>query len=189
MILTPATELDAINEIIGAVGESPIDSLENLTDVDALNAQRLLSVINRQQQARGWSFNIVESYNLNPDMKTKKILWDSSFLYLKGSNGEKYAKQGDLLKDVTNNTTTFNDSISVTVILLVPFDEMPEALRRFITAKAALAFATRYFGDETILSMLGNDVKEAWQQLQEYELDLNDYNILNNSSVQELTSR
>ena len=36
MQLTALTELDAVNSIIGTIGEAPINSLEELTDVDAI---------------------------------------------------------------------------------------------------------------------------------------------------------
>jgi hypothetical protein len=189
MIITPVTELDAINEILGAVGESPIDTLENVTDVDALNAQRILSVINRQEQARGWSFNIQKNYILNPDTTLNKIKWSDDFLYIKGSNGERYVKQGNYLKDIVNNTTYFDKAISVTIILLVPFDEMPEAMRRYIVAKAALSFTIRYFGDDSLVTLLTQDVMEAWQEMQEYEIDVNDFNMLEHENVLELNNR
>lgn len=189
MIITPATELDAINEIIASIGESPVNTLEEVTNVDVLNAQRILSSVNRQQQARGWSFNIQQGYILNPDETTHRIRWSDSFLYLRGSNDEKYAKSGDYLKDVTNNTTTFLSPISVTVILLVPFEEMPEAMRQYITAKAALTFQVRYLGDASLTDALTKDVNEAWAHLQEYELDVNDYGILDNTDVQGLLER
>ena len=189
MVITPATEIDAVNEILASVGESPIDTLENITDVDVLNAQRILSLINRQQQARGWSFNIQENYVLNPDETTHKIRWSDSFLYLKGSSNEKYCKSGEYLKDNTNNTTSFDAPIEVTVILLVPFDEMPEAMRQYITAKAAMNFQKRYLGDSSLTQELMQDVQEAWMHLQEYEMDNNDYNILDNMDVQSLKER
>ena len=189
MVITPATELDAVNEIIGAIGESPVNTLENVMNVDVLSAQRILGNINRQQQSRGWSFNIQENYVLNPDELSYKIRWSDDFLYLKGANNEKYCKSGDFLKDLTNNTTTFMSPISVTVILLVPFEEMPEAMRQFITAKAALTFQTRYLGDAALAQELKQDVVEAWQHLQEYEIDTNDYNLLQHTNVLSLLER
>lgn len=189
MIITPATELDAVNEIIGAIGESPVNTLENAMNVDVINAQRILSRVNRQQQSRGWSFNIQEEYILNPDEQSHKIRWSDSFLYLKGSNGEKYGKSGEYLKDITNNTTTFMSPITVSVILLVPFEEMLEAMRQFITAKAAINFQIRYLGDASLTQDLQQDVAEAWQHLQEYEIDTNDFNIIEHDNVMSLLQR
>ena len=56
MEITALNELDAVNEIIGTLGESPINSLENMSNIDAINALRILRTISRQEQARGWSF-------------------------------------------------------------------------------------------------------------------------------------
>ena len=53
MFLTPITELDAINEIVGSIGESPINTLENPTNSDVINAIRILSITNRSFQSNG----------------------------------------------------------------------------------------------------------------------------------------
>ena len=66
MEITALNELDAVNEIIGTLGESPINSLENMSNIDAINALRILRTISRQEQARGWSFNIIPSLTLTP---------------------------------------------------------------------------------------------------------------------------
>ena len=41
MEITALNELDAVNEIIGTLGESPINSLENMSNIDAINALRI----------------------------------------------------------------------------------------------------------------------------------------------------
>lgn len=74
MQLTALTELDAVNSIIGTIGEAPINSLEELTDVDAINALRILRNISRQEQSRGWTFNKTPHFTLNPDVDTKLSL-------------------------------------------------------------------------------------------------------------------
>ena len=47
MILTPLTKLDAVNEICGAMGEAPVDTLENSVYVDTINAVRMLEAETR----------------------------------------------------------------------------------------------------------------------------------------------
>lgn len=79
--------------------------------------------------------------------------------------------------------------ITVSVILLVPFEEMPEAMRQFITAKAAINFQIRYLGDASLTQDLQQDVAEAWQHLQEYEIDTNDFNIIEHDNVMSLLQR
>lgn len=189
MQLSNNIELDAINTIIGSIGEAPLNSIEDSLNVDALNAYRILNDTNKQQQARGWSFNIHEDYVLNPDSSTGKILWAENFLFLQGSNNEKYIKQGNYVYDLTNNTTSFTTDLTVTAILLVPLDEIPEPLKAYIVAKAALNFQVRYLGDPALTQRLQIDVNETWQALQEFEIDSNDYSLLDNDNVVSVLER
>lgn len=189
MEISALTELDAVNNIIGTIGESPINSLENLQNVDAINALRILREVSRQEQARGWSFNIIEEHILTPDTYTKLIPWSESYLFLKGSNGEKLVRSGDNVKDLANNRIFFNKPITAKAVLLLPFDYLPEAMRSFIITKAAHKFQTRYFGDDSLTQVTVQDVQQAWQYLMEFEVDNNDYNLLNHTYVQELLSR
>lgn len=189
MLLTPVTELDAVNEIIGSIGESPVNSIENPMNVDVISAIRLLTLINRQFQAKGWSWNIIDSYTLNPDHFTKKIRWLNTFLYIKGVDDTRYQKRGDYVYDFTNKTDTFTTPIEVECILLVPFEDMPEAARQYITAKAAKKFQIQYLGDAALTEELARYEMEAWADLQEYELDLNKFNMLQNSGIAERLRR
>lgn len=189
MIITPVTELDAVNEIIGAIGESPVNTIENPTNVDVINAIRILNLTNRQVQAKGWSFNTYESYKLNPDIFSKKIRWLDNFLFIIGTDGTRYVKRGEYVYDFTNQTDIFEKPIEVECILLVPFEDAPEPMRQFITAKAAREFQIRYLGDSALTEELARYEMEAWQALQEYELELNDYNMLDNTGVQQLRRR
>ena len=48
MIVTPSTELDAVNEILSSVGSSPVNSLEDDANVDVLNAVRILKAVSQE---------------------------------------------------------------------------------------------------------------------------------------------
>lgn len=61
-MISPTTELDAVNEIIGAIGEAPVNTLENIMNVDVISALRILRNNNRSFQSRGWSFNSITEY-------------------------------------------------------------------------------------------------------------------------------
>ena len=54
---TPVTELEAINIMLAAIGESAVSSLENATTVEVTQAKSLLSNVNREVQQKGWHFN------------------------------------------------------------------------------------------------------------------------------------
>lgn len=180
-------ELDAVNEMLSSIGEGAVNSLENLTDADAINARSILQRVNRQFQSRGWSFNSQEGYTFNADATTHKILWNNDILYVEGNNNEKLIKRGLYMFDMASSTYKFNNSITADVIMLVSFDDMPEQARAYIVAKSCTEFATRFVGDTALTSVLIKREQEAWQYFHEYEMDNNDYNMLANSDVQAVT--
>ncbi|WP_390153987.1 phage tail protein [Dialister sp. i34-0019-2H8] len=183
------TELEAVNEILASIGESPVNTIENPTNVDVINCLRILRNVNRRVQSKGWTFNKIDSYTLNPDASTHRIRWLSNLLYVVGTDGTKYTKKGDYLFDWENQTTEFNNSIDCTIIFLVDFEDMPDPMRSYITAKAATTFQTRYLGDSSLGEELLRDEQEAWAALMEYELDSNDFNMLNVTGVQTILER
>lgn len=189
MTLTPLTELEAVNEILASIGESPVNTIENPTNVDVINCLRILRNVNRRVQSKGWTFNKIDSYTLNPDASTHKIRWLSNLLYVVGTDGTKYTKKGDYLFDWENQTIEFNNSIDCTIIFLVDFEDMPDPMRSYITAKAATTFQTRYLGDSSLDEELLRDEQEAWAALMEYELDSNDFNMLDVTGVQTILER
>lgn len=189
MTLTPLTELEAVNEILASIGEAPVNTIENPTNVDVINCLRILRNVNRRVQSKGWTFNKIDSYTLNPDASTHKIRWLSNLLYVVGTDGTKYTKKGDYLFDWENQTIEFNNSIDCTIIFLVDFEDMPDPMRSYITAKAATTFQTRYLGDSSLGEELLRDEQEAWAALMEYELDSNDFNMLDVTGVQTILER
>lgn len=189
MILTSEASLNAVNDMIGAIGEAPVNTIENSENVDVINAVRVLDRVNRQVQSKGWSFNTVEETTLNPDNYTKKIRWQDDVLYLVGTDGTKYIHKGDYVYDFDNQTDIFDSSIDVEVIRLVDFEYMPFPVRDYIVAKATRMFQQQTLGDAELGQELERQEAEAWAALQEYELDLNDFTVFDLENVQELTSR
>ena len=190
MEISALTELDAVNNIIGTLGEAPIDTLENLTNVDAINALRILQEVSRQEQARGWSFNLIENFTLNPDINdNNRIPWNDKYLFLKGEEGTKLVRYGKHIKDLVTNSDYFPQPIQAEVILLIPFEELPEQMRSYIVAKAGFMFQSAYFGDEGMTTVINMQVQDAWQHLMDYEMDDNNYSMLDNEHVKELLAR
>ena len=183
MILTPLTPLDAVNEILSAIGEAPVDTIEDSGNIDVDNAYRILKSVNRQVQIDGYTFNTISSYPLIPDRFTKKIAWDSTLLRVSTTEGNFLRNRGGLVYDVTNNTDKFDGQIEVEAIVLVPFEELPEAFREYITIKSARLFATRYLGDELAMNALMQEEQIAKIAVFNYELDLEKPSMANNTDI------
>lgn len=189
MILTSNKALEAINDMLAAVGEAPVNTLEDSQNVDVENAIRVLEKINRQVQSKGWSFNHVDEAKLNRDVTTNKIKWQDDILYIVGTDGTKYVQRGEYVYDFDNQTDTFTSDIEVELIRLIDFDYMPSVARDYIVAKAARIFQSQTLDDDSIGQNLLAQEQEAWVALQEYEMELGDYSMFSIQPVQTLEAR
>ncbi|AUV61746.1 tail protein [Pseudomonas phage Henninger] len=173
-------ELAAINDMLAAIGEAPVSSLEGDANADVANCRRILNQVNREIQSRGWTFNIEEGATLTPDSFSGLIEYMSDYLRMTGSTS--YVNRGGYVYDRTNLTDTFTDPLTVDLIRLKSYGEMPECFRSYIVAKASRRFNIRFFGAGEIEGSLQEQEKEAWQAIQEYELDFGAFNMLDGDS-------
>lgn len=187
-MLTTLTELDAINQILSAIGSDPVMSLEDNLDIDIVNARRLLLDTSRTIQRQGWDFNKVTK-TLNPDKDTKKISWDNTIISLTSDDDNTYVKRGEYLYDLTNDTYEFDKGIEVTIIYGVDFEDLPDCFKNYVTAKTALDFQSRYFGDTTVTQDLSMAMQMAWQDIVSYDINMSDANALQFTAVSEVLQR
>ena len=179
MNVETGAELYAVNDILAAIGEPPVSTLEGDANADVANARRVLDKINRQVQSRGWTFNIEEGAVLMPDAFSKLIVYSDDFLsvFQEGS-ATPYVNRGGYVYDRVNKTDRFDNSITVTMIKLRDYDEMPECFRTYIVTKAARRFNSSFFGAAEVEAMLADEETEARQMCMEYEMDYGVYNML-----------
>ena len=64
-IITPTSELDAINVMLSGIGESPINSLNELTS-DVSMARNILLETSKELQLEGFSWNTEDDYRIIP---------------------------------------------------------------------------------------------------------------------------
>jgi len=171
-------ELAAVNDILAAIGESPVSTLEGDSNADVANARRILNKINRQIQAKGWTFNI-ETIPLVPDVYNRLIPFMSDYLSVLSESGSTaYSNRGGYLYDSASGTDQFSGPINVRIIRLKEFYEMPEVFRQYITTKAARQFNNRFFGAPEIDAVLEQEERDGLIAINEYELDFGNYNML-----------
>lgn len=172
-------ELDAVNDLLAAIGESPVSTLEGDSNADVVNARRILNKVNRTVQSKGYTFNI-EEMTLQPDTFSKLIQWLPSYLDIQVSGGNPYRNRGGYVYDRVNKTDEFTSPITVNMIQLVPFNEMPTQFRTYIIVKAARMFNRSFFGAPEVDESLAAEEQEAYVAISEYELDYGGFNIFNN---------
>lgn len=184
-VVTPTTELEAVNTILMVIGESPISSLqEGAAVVDAVLAQSTLSEVSRQVQTKGWHFNIDKGITLIPTT-TGEIILPSNCLRVDTSEDSwdiDVAQRGNRLYNRKTHTYTFTQPLKVDMVVLLPFDQLPQAARHYITVKAARVFQARTVGSDALFQFSTVDERDAMLDLKRAEGNTGDYNILTGSS-------
>ena len=151
-IMTYTTRLDAVNTMLDVIGQAPVNSLDGPIGLDAIKAGAVLTEIDRKVQLMGWDFNDEAEYPLTPSSVSPfHIFIPSNFLSITASDPNRHLVQrGNILYDKDRRSFSFEDGLPVpcNVLLHVPFEELPEAARSYITITAARTFANRTVGDE-----------------------------------------
>lgn len=68
--LAATTELEAVNAMLSAIGEAPIDDVDTATQADVLMAINTLRNVTREVQSMGWRFNTEFGYQVAPEAST-----------------------------------------------------------------------------------------------------------------------
>ena len=158
-MLTPTTTLEAVNQMLGTISEAPVNTLVGTTSVDALTAQAVLNEISRDVQVSGWPFNTEVGYPLVPDergeiMLPANCLFADSF----GSDaGLDLVQRGGRLYDRASHTYTIGRTVTAEIVLLLTFEELPEAARRYIAVRSCRVFQKRVTGSQTLDAFTAED--------------------------------
>ena len=180
--LYPTTELEAVNTIISTIGEAPVSTLENNSLEDVTAAKNILDETIVDVQTVGWNFNKEYDFKINPDTDGFVNI-PANAVYADSSNRGKTADKdivirGTKLYDRENQTFTFTDSQHVDLILILPWDDLPQPARRYCTIKAARRFQNRIFGSDSLNGFTQIDETEALVQLEQSDSRSEDANML-----------
>ncbi|WP_152438483.1 MULTISPECIES: phage tail protein [unclassified Marinobacter] len=173
------TELDAINQMLAAIGEAPVNSVGTGLSESRL-AQLQLERTSREVQSVGWYFN-TENYKLSPNNKSECQL-PRNCLKLDSQNTH-YVQRGGVLYDRLRQTTKFNSPVWVTVVLGLEWLNLPETAKRYIVIKAGRKFQADFIGSPTLNQFHAQDEAEAHFALKQEELEAGNYNLFNNPEV------
>lgn len=192
MSLTPTSELEAVNLMLSIIGESPVNSLTTSGVADASLAYQILSFASREVQLVGWHWNTEVDYPINCDSNGYLTLPANTLkVDTSGVSGSlDLIQRGNRLYDRVNHTFTFTDSVNVDIVLLLTFDELPEAARSYIAIRAARQFQQRVIGSEVLEAFSSRDEYTAIAALKQAECETGDYNVLtDNWSVARVLTR
>lgn len=169
----PTTELEAVNAMLGAIGEAPVNTLQVTGIDDVAVAKQVLLEITRAVLTRGWHFNTDYNYPLNRDvsnnfivppnaLKIRPMPRFSATYDVTVRAGKLWWKNPPNEAAPTFDFSTANDSqIKFTIVWGFKFDELPEYVRRYIYIRAARVFTARRIGDAELEGLTEKDELEA----------------------------
>ena len=201
MAITKDTELKkAINTMLTSIGEQPIQNVNDLAGLsDASIAKDILANVSRAIQSRGWIFNTDLDVILKPASSgnnkgqiilAENVLRVDTVNRLRDPDND-IVERGRKLYDRQTNTNIFaqGTEIKVNLIKELPFEDLPEPAKRYITIRSARIFHDRVVGAGELHKFYQEDEMQAWSTLIEYEGDTADYNIFDNYDVYRVVDR
>ena len=181
MAVAATTELEAINIMLAAIGEAPINSLTDTLPVDARTAQNTLTEVNKEVQSEGWSFNTEIDVTLTRD-GSNQINLPINVLRVDPNIHQHPTidpiQRGLKLYDRQNNKYEFDEDLICTVVYYRDFNEITEQARRYINIKAARIFVDRLIGDQGLRTYTQEDETRARAILTESDYANADHNLL-----------
>ena len=177
------TELSAVNNILGAIGQSPITTL-NFDNPEISFIFNLLRDANVDTQAEGWHFNTEKHVKYTPDSVTGKIAIANDVLQLDVSKGwarREYdvVKRGGYLYDKIDHTDDFSTitSIDLDVVKMYNYEDLPTVFKRYITYRASRQAATQLVANPNLVKLLQGQESLARASLMEYECNQGDHSM------------
>ena len=174
------TELSAVNNILGAIGQSPLTTL-NFDNPEVSFIYNLLRDANVDTQAEGWHFNTEKHIKFSPDTNGK-IAIGNDILSMDLNDNEArrtydLVRRNGFLYDKQDHTDVFTSDIDLDVVRLYLFEDLPIVFRRFITYRASAAAATQLVANPNLARLLSNQAGLARAALQEYECNQGDHSM------------
>jgi len=166
------TELSAVNSILGAIGQSPVTSL-NFTNPEISYIYNILRDCNVDVQNEGWSFNTEDHLAQTPDA-SGYITIANNVLRLDVTDGWKdrytdVVKRNGRLYDKVQHTDVFTNDLYLDFVYLYPFEDIPSVFQRYIIYKASGRAATQLVANADLVKLLSTQETLARASCMEYE--------------------
>lgn len=182
---TVTTELDALNEMLARIGELPVATTESTGLADVVLGLDTLRRESRRFQSKGWHWNTDKGRVLARN-ESNEIVLPAGTVSVDTVDEDSYinvVQRGSRLYDTENHRYTFDKNLKVNITVLLPFDELPEIVRNYITVKASRVFSAGNSGAEGIPQFTREDEYDLLAAVKREESRNADRNILNNPSV------
>ena len=176
------TELSAVNSILGAIGQSPVTTI-NKTNPEVGFIYNLLRDSNVEVQNEGWHFNTERHVKYTPD-SNGKIAIGADIIKMDVTNGwvkRQYdvVKRSGNLYDKYDHTDDWSDhtEILLDITKLIPLEEVPSVFQRYIISRASRQAATQLVANPQLVQLLQSNEAMARANCMEYEFNQGNHNM------------
>jgi hypothetical protein len=188
--MAQTTKLDAVNTMLSAIGEAPVNSLSSGL-VEAEIAETILNTVDREVQSEGWHFNTEYKKSFAQDTNGEiplgnDVLRADAHL---DANSKDLVQRGLRMYDRKNHTFAIKEAVKLDVVVQLDFEDMPEVAKRYVTLKATRIFQDRVVGSNTLHDFQERDEQMALMQLKEFDARTDDNNIFDNYDVFKVIDR
>tara|TARA_R110000744_G_scaffold52385_1_gene112187 strand:- start:857 stop:1435 length:579 start_codon:yes stop_codon:yes gene_type:complete len=181
---TLTDELSAVNTMLSSISETPVNTLLNTNNVvDVSIAIKLLARTSRAFQAKGWHFNTEYDYPITPDvdgyinLPATTLSVDTESI----NHGQMdVVQRGMRLYDRKARSYNLDQTVKVSITLLLDFSELPEIAKQYIEIRATRLFQQKMLGSTTLDSFTAEEERDAWVQAMNEEGITADHNIFDN---------
>ena len=172
------TELSAVNSILGAIGQSPVTTLV-FDNPEISFIYNLLRDANVDVQNEGWHFNTEKHVTYKPDSVTGKIAIGSDILRMDVTDGWSkrqfdVVRRGGNLYDKYDHTDEFTEDLSLDVVWLQKFEDIPQVFKRYVIYCASSRAAAQLVANPQLVQMLQQKEGYARAACLEYECNQTD---------------
>jgi hypothetical protein len=179
------TELESVNQMLGHIGEAPINSLADSAalPISGSIALTTLREVAKEVQTEEWHFNTVTDHEISPDSDSK-IPLPATTLFVDAVNStDDFVQRGLFLYNRKDRTFTFTSAVKVDLTEQLDWDDLIEPARRYITLRAARIFQGRIVGSRELEALIAVDEMQARARLQELDSQSSDRTIFDSADV------
>lgn len=179
------TKLEAVNLMLDAIGEDPVNSLSS-GNPDAEDAERRLGSVTKDVLDVGWHYNT----------RIRELVADNSgYITVPGNalSVDTVDKDAHLdvvvvnsrLYDLDEETDvwTVGRKVKCQIIYSFDFADLPYALQRYIAARAAREFQESVMGSVSLDSFTARQEQMALENLNGHQAEKDDFNMVTDNGL------
>lgn len=143
-----SSKLSAVNAMLSAVGEAPVNTLSGQRPLDVATAENVLDEVTLAVQAQGWDFNTDRNVTLQVNGDSEIDLPSDALVVVPENRWlNRVVPRGTRLYNLDDHNYTFTSDVVVTVVRELDFEDLPERAKQYITLRASRIYRQRLLGE------------------------------------------